>query len=624
MNKSSVRIISILAMVVVLISCAGPEAKKEKYTAKAEKYMKESNWPKARVSLQNVLKIDPKDARAYYLLGEVEEKEENLKNSLGDYFKAVELNPDYLEALIKVGRYYLLAHDFTNVEETADKILKADPGNPSAETFKAVVLYLKGDLKKALATAENAAGKHPYANDLISLLASFYIQTGNLPNAEKVLKKGIEGNPDSTILLSSLADLQMRQGQKGEAENTLKRMIQIEPKELKHRILLAVFYDRNKMNKKAEEVLTQAVQEDPLAEKRYLALSQIYVEHQKYQEGEDALEKGIKALPKSAKILFTLGQLYEIRKDQPRARALYEKVVRDKKNEGLVQEAEARLASMDLQEGHSKEGEQRIDVILRKNPEAEEALTIKGKILMGRKEYFEAIQDFRTALKGQPERADLLALLGEAYLKAGELDLAKDSLDQSLKLNPQLWGSRYQEALIEAGKGRIKEAEKDLEEILKVRPEDVLVLGSLLEIKMANKDWVGSEKTMARLRKSEKDPYLIAMSEANLLIEEKKIDRARASYGEAFKLRPEAAEPLFAMVRLDLARGKKKEVKEFLDKQIAEHPKNAYPHHLLGEILLAEKEKEKAEKEFYAAIQLKKDWPAPWVKLILLTATILY
>lgn len=612
------QIFIILLLATAVVSCAGPEAKKAKYSAKAEEFMKESNWPKARVSLQNVLKIDPKDARAYYLMGEVEEKEENLKNAVGDYFKAVELKPDYQEALIKVGRFYLLAHDFTHVEETADKIFKYDPGNPSAETFKAVVLYLKGDSKKALEIAENAANKQPYANDLVSFLASLYIQTGNLPSAEKVLRRGIQGNPDSTILLSSLADVQMRQGQKGEAEITLKRIIQLEPRELNHRLQLAVFYDRTQLSEKAEKVLTQAVQEDPLAEKRYLALSQFFVGHQKYQEGEDALEKGMKALPKSAKILFTLGQLYEVRKDQPKARALYEKVILENKNEGSVQEAEARLASMDLLEGHAKEGEQRIDAILRKNPEAEEALTLKGKILMGRKEYFEAIQNFRTALKGQPERADLLALLGEAYLKAGELDLAKDSLDQSLKLNPQLWGARYQEALVEAGKGRFKEAENDLEEILKVRPEDELVLGSLLEIQMAKKDWASSERTIERLRKSAKDPYLIAITEANLLIEEKKIDRARASYGKAFKLRPEESEPLFAVVRLDLARGKKKEVKEFLEKQIKGQPKNAYPHLLLGEILLAEKEKVKAEKEFYAATQLKRDWSSPWLKLTLL------
>jgi tetratricopeptide (TPR) repeat protein len=608
----------ILLLVTAVISCAGPETKKAKYMVKAEQFIKESNWPKARISLQNVLKIDPKDARAFYLLGEVEEKEENLKNALGDYFKAVELKPNYREALIKLGRFYLLSHDFTNAEETADKILKNDPGNPSAETFRGAVFFLKGDSKKALEISENAAVKYPYANDLVSFLSSLYVEKGDLRNAEKVLKKGIEGNPDSTILLSSLADVQMKQGQKGEAENTLKRIIQIEPKELKHRLLLAVYYDRNKMSEKAEEVLKVAIQENPQEEKRYLALSQFYLEHQKYQEGEDVLENGMKALPKSAKILFTLGQVYEVRKESPRARSLYEKIIQEKKNEGLVQEAEARLASMELQEGRFNEGEERIDHILRKNPEAEEALTLKGRILMGRKEYFEAIQSFRTALKGQPERADLLALLGESYLKAGELDLAKDSLDQSLKLNPQLSGARYQEALVEAGKGHVKEAEKVLEEILKVRPEDELVLGSLLEIQMAKKDWAGSEKTIALLRKSAKDPYLIAMSEAGLLIEEKKIDRARASYEEAFKLRPESSEPLNALVRLDLARGKKREVKKFLGQQIAEHPKNAYPHYLLGEILLAEKEKEKSEKEFYAATQLKKDWPSPWLKLTLL------
>jgi tetratricopeptide (TPR) repeat protein len=618
LKKSILGTLFVLVFATSVISCAGPEAKKAKYKAKAEQFMTESNWPKARISLQNVLKIDPKDAEGYYMMGEVEEKEENLKNAVGDYFKAVELKPDYQEALIKVGRYYLLAHDFTNVEETAERILKKDPGNPSAETFKSVILYLRGNQKMALKSAEKAAVLHPFANDLISFLSSLYIQSGNLQKAEKVLKRGIGGNPDSIILLSSLAEVQIKQGQRDEAEKSLKKIIEIEPKDLKHQIQLAVYYDQNNSYRNAEEVLTQIVRNDSQSEKGYLALSQFYLQHQKNQEAEAVLRKGMDLLPKSVNIVFTLGRHYEIQNEQAKARAIYEKVIQDKKTEGSIQEAEARLASLDFLEGHLKEGEERIDSILRKNPESEEALTFKGKILLQRKEYFEAIQHFRTALKGQPERADLLALLGEAYLKAGELDLAKDSLDQSLKLNPQLWSSRYYEALVEAGKGRTESAEKELTELLKVRSGDSLILGSLMEIEMAKKDWVGSEKTMDQIRRSAKDPFLIAMSEANLALEEKRISKARASYGEAFRLRPEASEPLFAMVRLDLSMGKKNEVKAFLQKTFLEQPKNSYAHHLYGEILLAEKEKEKAEKEFYKATQLKGDWSSPWLKLIFL------
>lgn len=60
---------------VTVTACGGPEERKAKYIARANEYIEAANYPKARVALRNVLKIDPKDAEAYYLFAQVEEKE---------------------------------------------------------------------------------------------------------------------------------------------------------------------------------------------------------------------------------------------------------------------------------------------------------------------------------------------------------------------------------------------------------------------------------------------------------------------------------------------------------------------------------------------------------------------
>jgi len=67
----------LLLAVMTLAACGGPEAKKAKYFARAHEYMEAANYPKARVALRNVLKIDPKEGEAYYLFAQVEEKEKN-------------------------------------------------------------------------------------------------------------------------------------------------------------------------------------------------------------------------------------------------------------------------------------------------------------------------------------------------------------------------------------------------------------------------------------------------------------------------------------------------------------------------------------------------------------------
>ena len=65
-----------------LVACGGPEERKAKYRARAQEYLEAGNYPKARVALRNVLKIDPKDADAYFLFAQVEEKEKLAKRRL--------------------------------------------------------------------------------------------------------------------------------------------------------------------------------------------------------------------------------------------------------------------------------------------------------------------------------------------------------------------------------------------------------------------------------------------------------------------------------------------------------------------------------------------------------------
>ena len=73
------RSLLLVLLTIIGTACGGPEERKAKYVSLAQEYIEASNYPKARVALRNVLKIDPKDAEAYYLFARVEEKENRHK-----------------------------------------------------------------------------------------------------------------------------------------------------------------------------------------------------------------------------------------------------------------------------------------------------------------------------------------------------------------------------------------------------------------------------------------------------------------------------------------------------------------------------------------------------------------
>ena len=121
-----------LALLLTLSACGGPQERKAQYRAKALDYIQAGNFPKARVALRNVLKIDPKDADAYFLVAQVEEKEKNWRNAVANYQQVIEIVPDHKDALIILAKYYLEAKLVDEVGRAADKVLEKNPQDPQA------------------------------------------------------------------------------------------------------------------------------------------------------------------------------------------------------------------------------------------------------------------------------------------------------------------------------------------------------------------------------------------------------------------------------------------------------------------------------------------------------------
>jgi predicted Zn-dependent protease len=80
-------------------------------------------------------------------------------------------------------------------------------------------------------------------------------------------------------------------------------------------------------------------------------------------------------------------------------------------------------------------------------------------------------------------------------------------------------------------------------------------------------------------------------------------------------LRPDAPAPLFGLMQVELAQGKKEEASGRLRKLISARPEHPYAHGMLGEVLVVQGDRAGAEHEFLEAIRLKPDWVTPWIDL---------
>lgn len=607
------RSIIIVVMAFLLVACGGPEERKAKYRARAQEYLEAGNYPKARVALRNVLKIDPKDADAYFLFAQVEEKEKNWRNAVSLYQEVVQLVPDHTGALITLAKYYLEARLTEQVVSTADKVLAKDPQHPQANALKIAVLAVEGQLSDAMTKAEALRLQFPTEPDVAVLLATLYSQQQRYRDAEVTLLHALEAHSKDMDLLNNLNTTLVQEKDMAGAETVARRMIEAEPMLFDHRLRLARFFDTQGAHEKAEAVLHEAIALDPNSEERRLLLADFLSTRKEHRAAEQALLEAATQLPHSTKIHFGLAALYLKSGQDVKAREQYVTLVKDYKEKQAGLEAKVKLAEMDLVSGKQVEAERQVQEVLKENPRSSDGLILSGRMALARRNGKDAVQAFRTVLHDQPELATVHFLLGQAYLLTGENNLAKESFERAVALYPGQVDARRSLAALESQSGRHQQARARLNDLLRQRPDDLAALDMLMMVDLVTKSWVEAERTLNRLRAVSKESVIAIMAEGQLRQAQGQLDKASAAYERATALAPNDPEPLLSLVKLDVAQGHADRARTRLDALLAARPDHLYGHGLLGEMLALSGHPREADAQFREASRVNPKWITPWL-----------
>jgi len=610
---------AVLGLVVVMAvgtaGCGGPEERKAKYRLRAQEYFQQGDYSKARVELRNVLQIDPKDVEAYLLYAQVEEKERNWRNAFAAYQQVVELSPNHERALVKLAKYYLEVRALEQAGQLADRLLVMKSDHVQAQAIKIAIVALSGNLKGAVGQAEQLVSRAPLEIDAVLLISSLYTSTQHPAEAVPYLRRALEVNPANLELLDALATTSLKQGHTANAESTLKQIVKLEPTLLAHRLRLASFYDQQQQYEKAQSIMQEAVQADPEDERRRVALAEYVSRRRGFESAEAVLQQAKKELPRAGKLWFALGHLYESKGKSEEAREVYNEIRREfaDKPEGL--EAQVKLAGMDWVAGKAEEAERQIEAVLKENPRSTDALMLRGRIALQRGKGQDAVADFRSVVKDQPESTESHVLLAKAHLMTGEPALARESLDRAIALNPTMLEAQTMLVGLDAAAGQLKEARQRLDPLIAQSPGNVALLGMLFQLQLQEKEWGKTQDTLHKLRQAGADDVAADLAEGHVALAQQRWDAAEASYRRAAERRPSAAEPLLALVQMDMRRGRLAAAQSRLEQLLVKTPGHPYADGLLGELLLTKGESAAAVAHFETATRLNPKWTTPWIHL---------
>jgi tetratricopeptide (TPR) repeat protein len=591
--------LTLVLAVSLLIACGGKEERKAKYLERGKAYFEEQNFDKARVEFKNVLQIDPKTAEAYMFIAEIEEREQNWGKAFRNYRKAAELDPDLIAARNKLAQFYLAQAGTLRANENAEgeanaiglaqeqvaEVLARSASDPDGLTMQARLWALEGDTEKAIAQLQEVLSQQPGLSSAVISLAGLFEEAGQPEEAEQVLRNGLDAAQDPKGLRLQLGQFYIRQKQYGKAEQILYQLIEDNPERLAYRISLASLLAQTEQTDRAEQVLRDAITAAPDEAQRYVLLSEFLASRRDTQTAVQELEKFIQQNPGMNELKFAMVSLLLEAEREDEAKQVLEGIIAAQGMEPDALKARVMLAQMLAQQDPEAERvKSLLDEVLAENPRDNDALLMKGKLEARQGNYSEAIANFRSVLKDQPENAEVLHLLGSAHLANGERELARDTLSRAIEASPDNYALRISMARLLAQDDKADEAMEQVDEILKRdeyhenalllkyellgRAGDVAGMEAVAKLmqdgapdkeegyirearlRMAQRDYDAALEIVDGLLEKNPQSAAALVTKSDVLVAQQKFDQAIEVAGKLIEVQPDSPQGYFRKARL--------------------------------------------------------------------------
>ena len=204
----NIRYQTVIALALFSLTACGTSADSAAdFIESGKQLLLEGSPEKARVEFKNAIQVDPKVAESYYQLALLDEKDKNWKAMFANLLTVEKLDAEHFDAILKLGKMYLLSGDTTLALEQAAKVIQKDPENAIAWILKSAALLQQENVDAAIIDIERALSLDPSNIEAISLKASLLSSQNKPKEAEELLSSTLKTKPDDlslTVLLLAI------------------------------------------------------------------------------------------------------------------------------------------------------------------------------------------------------------------------------------------------------------------------------------------------------------------------------------------------------------------------------------------------------------------------------------
>ncbi len=299
-------------------------------------YIKERMFDEAYKAVNQAITDNPKAGIFYNLKGMAHEAQLNNDEARESYSKAVEVDPEYLPALLSLGKLSVSEGELEKARSYYQSILKINAKHMQAQLALAQLAAQAGNDREFMKRTEQAKRNNPNAFAPVNMLATHYLQNKELDKALNEALGYQADHPENLGAKSLLARIYMAKGEPQQAKYYLQDVIDNSPKDIIHRMQMVQILASEGQMEDAMESVEHILTVDNVYLPALAARVKINISDKRYITAEEQIEVIAASYPDSHIAGQLRGDLLVAQMQSDRAVEAYEQAFAIAKTPYLV------------------------------------------------------------------------------------------------------------------------------------------------------------------------------------------------------------------------------------------------------------------------------------------------
>lgn len=442
----------VITLLLVAVSCSrDPEKVKKAYVDRGNEYFKAGKFKEASIMYRSALKKDLKYGEAYYRLALSEYRLGRFADALRSFQRAMELQPDNLDAATQLADLYLAIYlqdpkhpkqALDELKNIGDKIGAKNPNDFLVLRIKGYVALANKNKEEALAAFEAAQKVKPFAKEIILPLIESLATNNRFPEAEKLAYQAIEKDKSFAALYDWLYLRYIGQQKNDLADKIYITKVDNNPKQVFYILQLAGHYFLTSRRPEMEQTLKRILDNPKDFPMGRAQVGDFYFRTKAVDLAVQQYEEGLRSAPDKA------------------TRAAYQK----------------RLVDTLVTRGRKTEAMEMVNNILKESPQDTDAIAMRASLWLqdgGKDKVNSAIQELNSVIIRTPENFVLRYNLGRAYVAKGDVEQGRIQFQEAIKYRTDYTPARLALAQLHLAKKEFTKALQAAEDILAYDPNNV-------------------------------------------------------------------------------------------------------------------------------------------------------